>query len=208
MAEIDLTHLTSATVDTDANDGNGIFDVLIRVVEKHIKEQYDNNRITGGDYATVYLGAMQSVLSQSVTFLLQEQQADKQADFLSEQIKSEIKNNEDEGVIELSKRQTQEEIDLVIARTASEYERVTASQANTARMDAESEEKIKLIANQALGFKVSGKQNLLKQMFEGYGIEATTLGQVNNPPTVAGGAALETVAKSIFEDLGGDPTSI
>lgn len=77
MAAITLTDLTNSTSDTV---GNGVFDVLIQVVERHIENQYEENRITGTDYATVYLGSMQSVLSESIKFLLSEQLADKQAE--------------------------------------------------------------------------------------------------------------------------------
>ena len=75
MAAILITDVVS-----DSIDGSGIFDVLMTAVELRLKEQYDSGRIQGSDYASVYLGGMQSVLQQSIAFVLGKQTADKQAD--------------------------------------------------------------------------------------------------------------------------------
>lgn len=55
--------------------GNGVFDKLMEAVKSHLKEEYDAQRITGSDYADVYMGTMQATLQTSVQFLLNEQQA-------------------------------------------------------------------------------------------------------------------------------------
>ena len=130
MAEIDLVNLTNST---DNTDGNGVFDVLIQAVERHIEGQYETGRITGQDYSTVYLGSMQSVLAESVKFLLSEQQADKQADLIAEQIVEQQKKTEPGGLIDLEKQKLQEQIDLIIAQTASQYEGIQASSQDTVR---------------------------------------------------------------------------
>jgi hypothetical protein len=142
MADILLSDLTNAT---DGNDGTGIFDKLMVAVENHIQEQYDDGRITGSDYATVYLGSLQAVLQQSMAFVLQEQKAGLEADLIQAKIDSEVKNSEDGGVIDLQKQKLQEEIDLVIAKTAESYEGVTASRQDTVRRNLiNSKEAIKL----------------------------------------------------------------
>lgn len=130
MADIILTDLTNAT---DGDDGDGVFDKLMVAVEHHMTEQYEAGRITGNDFATVYLGAMQSVLQQAMQYLLEEQAADKKADLLQAQIDSEVKNSEVGGVIDLQKQKLQEEIDLIVAKTAESYENVTASRQDTVR---------------------------------------------------------------------------
>jgi hypothetical protein len=130
MADINITQLTDATT---GDNGTGVFDLLMVAVEKHITEQYASGRITGNDFATVYLGAMQAVLQQSVQFLMEEQSADKKAELLQAQIDSEVKNSEAGGVIDLQKIKLQEEIDLIIAKTAEAYEAVTASRQDTVR---------------------------------------------------------------------------
>ena len=274
MADIELSNLTDST---NADNGTGVFDKLIQSVEHHIESQYKAGRITGNDYSSVYLGSMQSVLSESVKFLLSEQQVEKEVDLLSEQIISEQKKNEAGGLIDLEKKKNQEQIDLIIAQTASQYEGIDASRkdtnrknllnskqvikigkesellttqnselllsgvveralkdaqriatasggidntnkvnadvaytnareveqiAATVRMDLESAKKVLLIEAQTLGFKVDGKQKLLKQMFEGFAIETTTNGAVTAPaPSLNSSASLEMVANSIFDDL-------
>ena len=274
MADIELSNLTDST---NADNGTGVFDKLIQSVEQHIESQYKAGRITGNDYSSVYLGSMQSVLSESVKFLLSEQQVEKEVDLLNEQIISEQKKNEAGGLIDLEKKKNQEQIDLIIAQTASQYEGIDASRkdtnrknllnskqvikigkesellttqnselllsgvveralkdaqriatasggidntnkvnadvaytnareveqiAATVRMDLESAKKVLLIEAQTLGFKVDGKQKLLKQMFEGFAIETTTNGAVTAPaPSLNSGASLEMVANSIFDDL-------
>jgi hypothetical protein len=142
MADINLDNLTNST---DGEDGTGIFDKLMVSVEHHIKEQYDEDRITGNDYATVYLGAMQAVLQQSMSFLLEEQKADKEADLIQAKIDSEVKNSEAGGVIDLQKQKLQEEIDLVVAQTANQYQQIDASRQDTVRRNLiNSKEAIKL----------------------------------------------------------------
>ena len=130
MADININQLTNATT---GDNGSGVFDLLMVAVENHITEQYEGGRITGNDFATVYLGAMQAVLQQSVQFLMEEQAADKKAELLQAQIDSETKNSETGGVIDLQKQKLQEEIDLVIAKTAESYENITASRQDTVR---------------------------------------------------------------------------
>jgi hypothetical protein len=142
MADILLTDLTNATT---GDDGTGIFDKLMVAVENHIQEQYDNDRITGNDYAQVYLGAMQTVLQQSLQYLLNEQKAGLEADLIQEKINSEVKSNEVGGLLDLEKQKLQEQIDLVISQTATEYEKVTASRQDTVRRNLiNSKEAIKL----------------------------------------------------------------
>ena len=60
--------------------GTGIFDRLMAAVDERIAYQYQNNRITGSDYANVYLGSIQSVLQAAVQYNLQEQLTEAQVD--------------------------------------------------------------------------------------------------------------------------------
>lgn len=55
--------------------GDGVFDDIMETVNKHIKAEYDANRITTTDYSTVYLGALQSVLTESMKFALEKDNA-------------------------------------------------------------------------------------------------------------------------------------
>ena len=82
LPELSLDALTTKTV-----DGTGVFDVLMGAVNSHLAEQHRQNRITGGDYAKVYLGSMQAVMQYGVQFLLSKDQARLQNLRLQEEVK-------------------------------------------------------------------------------------------------------------------------
>ena len=65
-----LTLGASLTVTNNVVTGTGVFDDLMEAVTTHLEAQYQLGRITGGDFATVYLGAMQSALQQSVAYAI------------------------------------------------------------------------------------------------------------------------------------------
>jgi hypothetical protein len=62
---------------TKSVTGTGAFDVLMQAAKAHLTEEYDNGRITGKEYSTVYLGALTAVLQTATQFLLNEQQVQK-----------------------------------------------------------------------------------------------------------------------------------
>ena len=55
-------------------DGTGIFDIIMKAANENIKIQNQTSRITGAEYAEVYLGTMQSAISESMRFLLNKDQ--------------------------------------------------------------------------------------------------------------------------------------
>lgn len=73
MIDIQITDVT-----TGAINGTGVFDKLMSTVKAHITEEYDKGRIKGQDYATVYLGSIQSVLQQSIEYVLREKMTEAQ----------------------------------------------------------------------------------------------------------------------------------
>ena len=83
MADITFNDLSDTTESTiSAKTGN--FDELMKTVTLHLEEQFNAGRNTGNDYATVYLGALQSVLAQVVTFTLNMNKANKETDLLAQ----------------------------------------------------------------------------------------------------------------------------
>lgn len=62
---IDLTQLTTRVV-----GGPGVFDALMDAMSAHLKSQYEQDRITGREYADVYTAAIQGAMSQAVQFLM------------------------------------------------------------------------------------------------------------------------------------------
>lgn len=67
-----IANLTSnVATTTDGNyvvTGDGVFDKLMETVNLHLDAQYKLGRITGTDYATVYLGALQATVAQAVAY--------------------------------------------------------------------------------------------------------------------------------------------
>ena len=66
MADINVDDITNS-------GGTGVFDKLMESINSQIETQYLSNRITGSDYATVYLGSLQAALTQSIQFTMQEE---------------------------------------------------------------------------------------------------------------------------------------
>lgn len=55
--------------------GKGIFDVLMRATSLHLAQEYEKNRITGDNYAKVYVGAIEANIGAAIQFILQRDQA-------------------------------------------------------------------------------------------------------------------------------------
>lgn len=115
--------------------GDGLLDQLMATVKSHVHEEFKQQRITGGDYAKVYLGAMEAVLGNSTQYLLgvllYEQQKEK--------IEAEIK------LIELEGEKLRYEIDYMYPAQLIKLEQegllieaqVRLAEANILKTDAE-----------------------------------------------------------------------
>ena len=72
-ADILLSDLTNATSVTDGiSNGTGALDKLMNTINLYIDDQYNRGRIKGTDYANILLNSIQSVLSASLQFILNE----------------------------------------------------------------------------------------------------------------------------------------
>lgn len=65
IGKLTIEDLTSGEV-----DGDGVFDKLMSTVSKHVEHEFEENRITGAEYSTTYIAAMQSAMGYGVQFLL------------------------------------------------------------------------------------------------------------------------------------------
>ena len=63
--------ISNEDLTTKAVNGTGIFDELMTAAHAHLDQEWGKQRITGTQYAEVYLGQMTAVLQQSVAFLVQ-----------------------------------------------------------------------------------------------------------------------------------------
>ena len=71
MADVIITPITNEDLTTEVVDGTGIFDELMTAANAHLDSQFKNERITGTQYAEVYLGQLQAVLANAVQFLIE-----------------------------------------------------------------------------------------------------------------------------------------
>jgi len=78
ITQINITDITNGSIVNNAWEGTGIFDALMTAVNKNVEIQYNSGRITGTDYANVYLASLQAVLQQSVDFALRQKLTEEQ----------------------------------------------------------------------------------------------------------------------------------
>lgn len=75
-----MTDILITEVTTKALSGTGAFDTFMYSVDQHLQREHDSGRITGNDYAQVYLSALQATMQQAITFVLEKQNASAMAD--------------------------------------------------------------------------------------------------------------------------------
>ena len=91
--QIDIKDFSNGQIDTTnpqdpSWEGTGIFDTIIKAANENIKIQHKTSRITGAEYAEVYLGTMQSAISEAMKFLLAKEITEKEISLKEEQIKT------------------------------------------------------------------------------------------------------------------------
>ena len=98
--QIDITDFSNGQIDTTNPqdpkwEGTGIFDIIIKAANENIKIQHKTSRITGAEYAEVYLGTMQTAISEAMKLLLQKDNLIKDADL--KQANIDLLNRQKEG---------------------------------------------------------------------------------------------------------------
>ena len=79
---VDIADFTTA-VETDSDvTGTGAFDVMMNSIRANVYEEYREGRITGAEYAQVYLSAMNSAADRALNFVLSKDKAALEADNL------------------------------------------------------------------------------------------------------------------------------
>lgn len=86
MSDIKFSDVTDGTI-----NGNGYFDKTMKAYDVWIKREFEAERITGGDYATVFLTAMTHAMDKAMEFALNEERAGYEADLVGEQVITEGK---------------------------------------------------------------------------------------------------------------------
>jgi hypothetical protein len=81
IADLTTNLATSATFEVT---GDGVFDDLMETVNAHLDAQFQLGRITGTEYSTVYLGALQATVQQAVTYLLGQEKTNAEVSLLGQ----------------------------------------------------------------------------------------------------------------------------
>ena len=80
--EIDLKDFSNGTINRANPDnpvwaGTGVFDELIKAINGNIQIQFEAGRIQNAEYAEVYLGSIQSAITESMKFMLNKKTIEK-----------------------------------------------------------------------------------------------------------------------------------
>ena len=186
-----VNDLTLATL-----DGTGVFDVLMRANKAHLESEYQKNRIKGPEYATVYLGSLESVMQTSLQFLLNKDKSDLEAQLIQAQIEKVnaeinlVKQQTANAVIEAEVLRAQKckldaEFDVLLQsklKTATEVtllaQKTQTEKAQTVAMGVDADSVIgrqkALYAAQATGFERDAEQKVAKLMIDSWNVRRTT----------------------------------
>ncbi|HEY7823556.1 MAG TPA: hypothetical protein VIG24_12000 [Acidimicrobiia bacterium] len=177
MSLENLPQLSEATV-----DGTGVFDVLMRATSAHLEQEFQKSRIRGPEYSQVYLGSLQAVMSASLQFLLQKENAELQNALLEQQILTEVQQT---AVALAQKCKLDAEFDVlmltkdkIIAETALLNQKRLTEQAQTvgAGVDADSVigKQKDLFQRQSDGFIRDAEQKAAKALIDTWNVRRTT----------------------------------
>ena len=101
MAKIvDINDFSNGSIDNSNPqepkwEGTGVFDIIMKAANENIKIQNQTSRITGAEYAEVYLGTMQTAISEAMRFILNRDQSTK--DLEVKQANIDLLNRQREG---------------------------------------------------------------------------------------------------------------
>ena len=181
-----VTDLTTGKV-----DGIGVFDKLMAATKPHIKAEYDSGRIKGAEYSQVYLGAVQSAMSNSIEFLLRQASTQSQNALLDQQLLTEVQNtlvataqkcklqNEFEVLSQQIVKVTNEAALLSQKKTTELAQVSSANVASNSVVGAQ----VALYAAQKDGFTRDAEQKAAKLYFDTWNVRRTTDTQVNPTTT-------------------------
>ena len=180
-------------ITSEGTSETGLFERLMDSIETRILTQFNAGRIKGTDYATVYLGAMQTALTQAIGFTLQKDQASNQADLIEEQIRASQINTglaTDQSVASVSK--TNREIDLLVQRKKTEQAQILDVIDGIAVAGSVGKEKA-LHQAQIDTYQRDAEQKLLKILMDAWNVTKTVSGASLPTPDGASNEDIEEV---------------
>ena len=221
MASVTLADLTNEIA--SPTEGTGILDVLLEKMETRLQEQFDQDRITGSDFATVYAQLYGNILSAAVQFTLSKDKSALDAMIAEATVEKQwgydvttdvdgglvLGASTGTGLIDYQVTEQQNKIDLVIGQVAKIYADVAlVGQQQETELAQTSDPtggllkgKFDLIAAQTLGFASDTKQKVLKQMLEGYAVTLSIAGTAT-APDVTKEPSIDALTFEILNDIG------
>lgn len=184
MALVPLSDLTQASI-----TGDGVFDVLMRATKAHLESEFKAGRIRGTEYATVYLGALQQTMQVALSFLLQKQKADLEAQLLAKQVEltnqQRINAEVEMTVLQAQKCKLDAEFDLLVeqksksaAETSLLTQKVITERAQTLATGVDEDSVLgkqkALYQAQTNGFTRDAEQKAAKLLVDSWNVRRTT----------------------------------
>lgn len=174
--------ITLADLTTTTLNGTGVFDVLMRANKAHLDEEFTKGRIKGPEYATVYLGSLQAVLSTSLQFLLQRDKVNQEVKLLEQNTANaviegtvltatECKLRAEFDVLMLTKDKTAQETNLLLQKVVTERAQVTSLGVDD---DSVVGKQKALYSAQTAGFTRDAEQKAAKVMVDSWNVRRTT----------------------------------
>lgn len=219
--------LSDLTNEITSTEGTGIMDVLFEKVEARLQEQYDQDRITGSDFATVYAQLISAVMQNSINFLLNQDKAAMDAAAARAAVEKQwgylvttdadgdwiLGASSGTGLIDEQITKAQNEVDLTIGQVSKIYADIAlVGQQQESELAQTSDPtggllkaKQDLIAAQTLGFASDTKQKVLKQMLEGYAVTLSIAGSATAPDATKE-PQIDALADEILADVGSSVT--
>ena len=161
---VDINDFSNGSIDNSNPqdpkwDGTGVFDIIMKAANENIKIQNQTSRITGAEYAEVYLGTMQSAISEAMKFLL----------------------NKDPIIKDLALKQTQIDVGL-------EEKRLKAAQADAFPIQSAKDALVKqanidLLNRQKEGFDDNKYQKLFEAQMNAWALMFSS-GLLTDKPTI------------------------
>ena len=189
---VSIDDLTTNVATTDnVVTGDGVFDDLMEAVNTHLEAQFQKGRITGTDYATVYLGAIQSVIQQSVSFAIGQEKTNAEVALIDEQIietqeKVDLLQSQDLEVVANTSRQDtlstrqalkiDAETAMLEQKEITEYAQTQVTTQTAPDADSILGRQATLFEEQAKGFKWNADQKYLKTLLDAWAINTSTAG--------------------------------
>ena len=175
-----LTQGSSLTVTDNVVTGTGAFDDLMEAVNIHLEAQFNLGRITGSDYATVYLGAMQAALQNSVAFVMGLEKTNADVILITKQG---LKVDAEKLLVDAQELKTDGETALIAQKEITEYGQTQKTSKIAPHADSILGKQANLYSEQAKGFKWNADQKYLKTLLDAWAVNISTAGVASTQVT-------------------------